>query len=85
MGHIGTNGQNEKEMRTAKDIFNEMAVGLQTASRWITIIEQAQTEAWNEAINAAAESAKTKDIIERQNPMSIHQIIDKQSILKLLK
>lgn len=44
-----------------------------------------QVEAWNEAIREVAENAKTKDIVDRVAPMSIHQIIDKESILKLLK
>lgn len=41
-------------MRTPIEIFNEMSVGTQTASRWIQIIESAQKEAWNEAVEAAA-------------------------------
>lgn len=47
-------------MKSAKEVFNEMGVGLQTATRWIEIIEQAQTEAWNEAITEANKHAKAK-------------------------
>jgi ABC-type multidrug transport system fused ATPase/permease subunit len=49
------------------------------------LIKTAQDEAWNEAIEAAAERAEVKDVLERIAPDSNHQIVDKQSILKLLK
>jgi hypothetical protein len=51
-------------MKTPTEVFNKMAVGKQTASRWIKIIESAQKEAWNEAIELAAEKAKTKSILK---------------------
>ena len=78
-------------MKTAKEVFEEMAVGLQTASRWIDIIEKAQKEAWNEAIEAAAENAKTKNtqVMINANSTNAYTVggieVDKQSILKLVR
>jgi hypothetical protein len=37
-------------MRTAKQVFFEMSVGEQSASKWISDIRKAQKEAYNEAI-----------------------------------
>ena len=53
------------------------------------IVEDIQKEAWNEAIDAAAENAKIKSY-EYNNPYSdkdgeITYNVDKQSILKLKK
>ena len=45
----------------------------------LKLIEQAQTEAWNEAIEAAAENCKLYSSIHRFNT----EIIEKSSILKL--
>lgn len=55
-------------MKEPKEIFFEMSEGLQTASRYIEIIEQTQKEAWNEAIEAAVKVVKynqktNKDLI----------------------
>jgi predicted transcriptional regulator YdeE len=71
-------------MKTAESIHDDMYVK-HTAKGQIELIREAQDEAWNEAIEAAAERAEVKDVLERIAPDSNHQIVDKQSILKLLK
>lgn len=77
-------------MKKALEWFNEMAVGLQTATKWINIIEKVQKEAYNQAIDDAAKNAITCEDFEAytgntgsEYPASI--IVDKESILKLKK
>lgn len=46
--------------------------------------ESTHKDAWNEAIRASAESAKTGMEYDQEN-ITFHSIVDKESILKLLK
>jgi len=48
------------------------------------IIREAQTEAWNEAIETAAENAETKEICDQYGEWLMDDV-DKDSILKLKK
>lgn len=45
-------------MKKAEEYFAEMSTGKQTASRWIEIIRKAQNDAYNSAIEEAAEFAE---------------------------
>lgn len=69
-------------MRTPKEILEEF--GLIPSFMLICAIEQAQTEAWNEAIKAAAENAETKEIGDKYGHW-LADVIDEDSILKLKK
>ncbi len=55
---------------------------------WITIAKKAiitaQTEAWNEALEAAAESVEMKELYDKYGQW-IADVIDENSILKLMK
>ena len=48
------------------------------------IIREVQTEAWNEAIKAAAENAETKEIGDKYGHW-LADVVDEDSILKLKK
>jgi len=60
-------------------------VNAQLVPYFIELASLSQKDGYNQGVKDAAENAKTKDIVDRVAPMSIHQIIDKDSILKLLK
>lgn len=79
-------------MRTPEeyvDLFQEHCVsstGLSAEARkdLINIFKVAQTEAWNEAIEIAAENAETKEIGDKYGHW-LADVIDEDSILKLKK
>ena len=65
-------------MKTAKDWFEEELSGEPlTQESVIEVLERVQKEAWNEALDKAAESAELVEC----DPMEFY--VDKQSILKL--
>lgn len=70
-------------MKNPKDIFFEMSEGLQTASRWIEIIEQTQKEAWNEAVELAAK--KIYPVSNYSEMDRVHARNLKKDIIKLKK
>ena len=78
-------------MRTADEIFRKIEIEkppifrsyLEAAVIGIKAIRIAQTEAWNEAIQAAAKAADTK--LEGDNQFDYKIVVDINSILKLKK
>ena len=65
-------------MKTAKDWFEEELSGEPlTQESVIEVLEMIQKEAWNEALDKAAENAELVEC----DPMEFY--VDKQSILKL--
>jgi predicted RNA binding protein with dsRBD fold (UPF0201 family) len=69
-----------ESMRTRTELMREYTRGEWSLNR---LLYEAQTEAHNQAIEAAARSATTKNVESGSNAFYIE--VDKQSILKLLK
>jgi len=68
---------------SVEDIDFKNEVPIIRPSEAIEAIEQAQKQAWNEAIRAAVESAEVKH--QRLGSGATFGVVNKQSILKLLQ
>lgn len=77
-------------MRTAEDIWNAF-IASESNEEDLQLFEDVQKEAWNAAIDAASESAKTKNtqVMVNANATNAYMVggieVDKESILKLKK
>ena len=72
-------------MKTPEEILKNWSFYGKIPTRELEkIIEQAQTEAWNEAIEIAAENAETKEIGDKYGHW-LADVIDEDSILRLKK
>ena len=67
-------------MRTGKEIFEEMCVGEQSATKWINDIEEALKEAYNEALYNCLDEQFALD-----TDYATYKVVEVEDIEKLKK